>query len=96
MNLPVEQGAYVSSVTDNGPALAAGLQGTTETISQDGRTVEIGGDIITAIDGQAVNTFDDLLVYLSLHTIPGQQVTLTILRNGGYQQVDVTLGARSN
>jgi S1-C subfamily serine protease len=96
MNLPVEQGAYVSSVTDNGPALAAGLQGTTETISQDGRNVEIGGDIITAIDGQAVNTFDDLLVYLSLHTIPGQQVTLTILRNGSYQQVDVTLGTRSN
>jgi S1-C subfamily serine protease len=96
MNLPVEQGAYVSSVTDNGPALAAGLQGTTETISQDGRNVGIGGDIITAIDGQAVNTFDDLLVYLSLHTIPGQQVTLTILRNGSYQQVDVTLGTRSN
>jgi S1-C subfamily serine protease len=94
MNLSVEQGAYVSSVTDNGPALAAGLQGTTDTISQDSRTVEKGGDIITAIDGQAVSTFDDLLVYLSLHATPGQKVTLTILRDGKYQQVDLTLGTR--
>jgi S1-C subfamily serine protease len=94
MNLPVEQGAYVSTVTENGPALAAGLQGTTETISQDGRNVEIGGDVITAINGQAVNTFDDLLIYLTLNTTPGQQVTLTILRNGNYQQVDLTLGTR--
>jgi serine protease Do len=90
----VEQGAYVSSVTENGPAVAAGLQGTTDTISQDGRSVEIGGDVITAIDGQTVNTFDDLLVYLTLHTTPGQNVTLTILRDGNYQQVELTLGTR--
>ena len=94
MSLPVEQGAYVSSITEGGPAQAAGLQGTTDTITVDGRTVEIGGDVITAIDNQPVNTFDDLLVYLSLNTSPGQQVTLTILRNGQYQDVTLTLGAR--
>jgi S1-C subfamily serine protease len=94
MNLPVEQGAYVSSVIENGPAVAAGLQGTTDTISQDGRSVQIGGDVITAIDGQVVNTFDDLLIYLTLHATPGQKVTLTILRDGKYQQVDLTLGTR--
>jgi S1-C subfamily serine protease len=94
MNLPVERGAYVSTVTDGGPALTAGLQGTTDTIIQDNRQVEIGGDIITAIDGQAVNTFDDMLVYLTLQTTPGQQVTLTILRDGKYQQVNLTLGTR--
>ncbi|MFZ2096951.1 MAG: trypsin-like peptidase domain-containing protein [Anaerolineales bacterium] len=94
MNLPVERGAYVSTITDGGPALAAGLQGTTDTIIQDNRQVEIGGDIITAIDGQAVNTFDDMLAYLTLQTTPGQQVTLTILRDGKYQQVNLTLGTR--
>jgi S1-C subfamily serine protease len=94
MSLPVEQGAYVSTVTDGGPALAAGLLGTTETITQDSRTVEIGGDIITAIDGQPVNTFDDILVYLSLQTTPGQEVTLTILRDGKYQDVKLQLGTR--
>jgi S1-C subfamily serine protease len=94
MSLPVEQGAYVSTVTAGGPSEAAGLKGTTETITQDGRSVEIGGDVITAVDGQPVNTFDDLLVYLSLKTSPGQEITLSILRNGQYQDVKVTLGTR--
>ena len=94
MSLPVEQGAYVSSVTDGGPALAAGLRGTTETITQDGRAVEVGGDVITAIDGLPVKTFDDMLVYLSLQASPGQEVTLTILRDGHYQDVKLQLGTR--
>ncbi len=94
MSLPVEQGAYISSVTSAGPAEAAGLKGTAETITQDGRSVEIGGDVITVVNGQPVNTFDDLLVYLSLQTSPGQEITLSILRNGQYQDVKVTLGTR--
>jgi S1-C subfamily serine protease len=94
MNLPVEQGAYIAKITDGGPAQAASLHGTTSTISQDGRLVEIGGDIITGIDGQPVKTFDDILVYLSLHTSPGQQVTLSLLRDGHYQDVSLQLGTR--
>jgi S1-C subfamily serine protease len=90
----VEQGAYISSVTSGGPTEAAGLKGTTETITQDGRSVEVGGDVITAINGQPVKTFDDLLVYLSLQTSPGQEITLSILRNGQNQDVKVTLGTR--
>jgi len=94
MNLSVEQGAYVSEVTDGGPAQAAGLIGTSSSVTQDGRTVEVGGDVITAIDGQPVKTFDDILVYLTLQTSPGQQVTLTILREGQYQDINVQLGTR--
>jgi 2-alkenal reductase len=94
MNLPVEQGAYIATITDGGPAKAANLRGTTTTISQDGRLIEIGGDVITAIDGQPVKTFDDILVYLSLYTSPGQQVTLTLLRDGLYQDVSLQLGTR--
>ena len=94
MNLPVEQGAYVLAVTDGGPAQAAGLQGTTQTITQDGRTVEVGGDVITTIDGQPVKTFDDILIYLSLQTSPGQEITLTILRDGKYQDLKLQLGTR--
>jgi 2-alkenal reductase len=95
MNLPVEQGAYVSIATDGGPAQAAGIQGTTNTTVQDGREVEVGGDVITAINGQEIKTFDDLLIYLSLQTSPGQEVTLTILRNGKTQDVPLTLGTRT-
>ncbi|OGN92318.1 MAG: hypothetical protein A2Y88_07440 [Chloroflexi bacterium RBG_13_48_10] len=94
MNLPVEQGAYVGTLTEGGPAQEAGLQGATDTVTQDGLTVEVGGDVITAIDGQPVKTFDDVLVYLSLKTSPGQEVTLTILRAGKYQDVKLQLGTR--
>jgi 2-alkenal reductase len=94
MNLPVEQGAYVSSVPDGGPAQAAGLHSTTEIIDQDGRQVEVGGDVITAIDGQPVKTFDDILLYLTLQTTPGQTVILTILRDGEYQDISLQLGTR--
>jgi 2-alkenal reductase len=94
MDLPVEQGAYISTVTSGGPAEAAGLKGTTDTITQDGSSVDVGGDVITAVDGQPVKTFDDLLVYLSLQTSPGQPITLSILRSNQYQDVNVTLGTR--
>jgi 2-alkenal reductase len=94
MSLPLEQGAYVSSVPTGGPSSDAGLRGTTETITQDGRLVEIGGDVITAIDGQPVKTFDDILIYLTLQTTPGQTVMLTVLRDGQYQDISVKLGTR--
>ncbi len=94
MSLPVERGAYVASAVENTPASRAGLQGASEVITLDGRTVEVGGDVITAIDGTPVLTFDDLLIYLSLNTSPGQTVTLTILRNGETMDIEVILQAR--
>jgi 2-alkenal reductase len=94
MSLPVERGAYVGEVVEGGPALQAGLRGATDTATVDGRTVDVGGDVITAIDGVPVLTFDDLLIYLTLQTSPGQTVTLTIIRNGQTQGVDVTLQPR--
>ena len=87
-------GSVCIHVTDGGPAIAAGLHGTSETVTQDGRNVEVGGDIITAIDGQPVKTFDDILVYLTLNTSPGQEVMLTILRDGKYQDIPLKLGTR--
>jgi S1-C subfamily serine protease len=94
MKLPVEQGAYVSEITNGGPAERAGLRGSTGTDTINGRTVEVGGDVITAVDGQPIHSFDDVLIYLSLQTRPGQKVELTIVRDGNTQKVDVTLGTR--
>jgi serine protease Do len=56
--------------------------------------VRIGGDVITAIDGQTVKTMDDLITYLNAETRPGQQVTLTILRGGGSTDITLELGTR--
>lgn len=94
MNLPVDRGAYVSQVVAGGPAEQADLRGTTREVTQGNRQVEVGGDVITAINGVQVNSFDDILIYIALNTAPGQQVTLTIIRDGKPQDILLTLQPR--
>jgi S1-C subfamily serine protease len=87
-------GVLVSSVVTGGPAAAAGLRGATRELSVDGEPVPVGGDIITEIDGMKIRVFEDLLGYLFTRTKPGDEVTLTILRNGERMQVKVVLAPR--
>lgn len=94
MNLPVEQGAYISNVVSNGPSAQAGLRGADDTRTVRGRELDVGGDVIVAINGQPVNNFDDLLVYVALQTDPGDQVTLRIVRDGEFQDLNVDLEER--
>jgi 2-alkenal reductase len=94
MELSIDKGAYIAQVINNGPSDKAGLRGAGRTENVDGREVEVGGDIITAINGQPVNTFDDLLIYIALSTQPGQDVQLTVLRGGETQEITVKLEER--
>ena len=94
MNLPVDKGVFVGSVEPGGPADQAGLQGATGTETVRGREVPVGGDVITAIDGQPIAAFEDLLTYLALSTQPGQQVTVTVIRDGQSIDLPVTLEER--
>ena len=55
-----------------------------------------GGDVITAINGNPVNSFEDLASILFNETKAGQTITLTILRNGQSQNVSLTLGVLPN
>ncbi|MFN7210775.1 MAG: S1C family serine protease [Aggregatilineales bacterium] len=87
-------GVLVSSVVAGGPAAAAGIRGATRELSVDGEPVPVGGDIIVAIDGMKIRVFEDLLGYLFTRTKPGDEVTLTILRNGETIQVTVRLAPR--
>jgi serine protease Do len=95
MNLPAEtHGAMVVQVVQGGPAAKAGLQGSNTTVTINGAQAVVGGDVITAINGQAINSMADLIAYLELNTQAGQSVTLTILRNGQSMSVPITLGTR--
>ncbi len=89
-----QRGALVVDVTSGGPADKAGLHGSNSQTTIAGQQVPIGGDVITAVNGQAIKSSDDLIAYLADSTNVGQKVTLTILRNGASQPIDVTLGAR--
>ncbi|GAB4574657.1 MAG: trypsin-like peptidase domain-containing protein [Anaerolineae bacterium] len=95
MDLPRDQkGVLIASVTASSPAARAGLLGSSVQAEVDGQTITVGGDIITGIDDQPVETFDDLLDYISNRAQVGQQVTLRVLRNGVEREVTVTLAAR--
>lgn len=87
LELPINRlGVYVSRVIEGGPSEEAGLRG------DSGRTEANGdGDIITAINGEIVRTFEDLVGYLVTETSPGDTVTITALRDGDPVDFDVTL-----
>ena len=79
-NLPVQYGAYVTSISANSPASQAGLQ---------------TGDIITSIGGIALDGTHSFINTLFTFK-PGDQITVEIMRNGKSQQVQLTLGESSH
>jgi S1-C subfamily serine protease len=70
------------------------LRPATSESTVDGVSVPTGGDVIVAIDGRTVDTNQDLSRYLALHTRPGQTVSLTVVRDGSQETVELTLGRR--
>jgi len=89
-----QRGALVYTVTSGGPAEAAGLRASTQTVEIDGQEVQVGGDVIVGIDDRTVDAFDDLISYLAQSVDVGDKIRLTILRDGEEMKVDLTLAAR--
>jgi len=94
LDLPVEQGVLIQEVQPGTAAAEAGLEGGDREVEVMGQPIIAGGDIITAIDGERLRTFDDLVAYLVSDTEVGQEVVLSIYRDGSRMEVSVTLGQR--
>ena len=88
------KGALVSEIEEGGPADVAGVRGGDRDVDLDGFTVRVGGDIIIGVDGQTVNNFYELVVTLERYHMPGDVVTLTILRDNTLIDLDLELGVR--
>jgi len=87
-------GVLVVSVVAGSPADDAGLRGGGTSATIDGQSIKLGGDIIIAIDDEAIAGLEDLQTFLA-GARPGQRVTLTVLREGTREgTIDVTLGVR--
>ena len=71
-------GAYISNVTKGGPADKAGIQ---------------AGDIVRAVNGEAVKTSADLTKKVAQFK-PGDKMVLSIYRGGKLVQITVTSGLR--
>ncbi|HET9654610.1 MAG TPA: trypsin-like peptidase domain-containing protein, partial [Kineosporiaceae bacterium] len=74
------QAAILQSVAAGTPADKAGLK---------------SGDAVIAVNGVPVSGANSLVAQIRQFR-PGTKVTLTVVRNGSSQQIDVTLGTRPN
>ena len=89
-----EKGAAVQEVVDGSPAERAGLRGGGEEREYEGVSVLVGGDLIVAIDGEPVDSAEDVVRAVTQRLLPDQEVELTILRGGERRSVTVVLGER--
>ena len=89
----VTYGVLVESVAAGSPAADAGVRGGTRTVSIEGQSYTVGGDIIVSINGARVVDMDSLSSYLEEYTLAGQTVQLGNIRAGTYMTLGVQLGS---
>jgi S1-C subfamily serine protease len=94
VKLAADKGAMVQTVQPGSPAAKAGLKPATDQKVIGGETYAIGGDIVTAVDGKAVESITDLQTAIQEHRA-GDVVKLTVARGDGKTtDLSVTLGAQ--
>jgi S1-C subfamily serine protease len=89
------RGAIVGEVRDGGPAAKAGLHGGNGDETFNGQSITPGGDVIVAIDGHSVQSADAVVREVSSR-LPGEAITLTIVRRDERKTLHVKLGERPN
>lgn len=96
LNLPVDSGVLLRDVHQGSPAEKAGLQGGNRFVNIRGQQFCTGGDIIVSVNGEYVTNMDELVSYLVVNTVPGDTVTLLIVRGRDTFELPVTLESRPN
>jgi serine protease Do len=92
---PGTKGVLVVEVAQNSPADEAGLKGSDKILQVAGQEYQLGGDVIVGINGQPVETMDDLIAYLVEETHPGDRVKLDVIQPDGQREtIEVTLKVR--
>lgn len=92
LNLTRATGVYVNRITAGSPAERAGLIG--GSLSTAYPDLRAGGDLIIAIDGYEVLTFADFIGYIIKNKSPGDQIQVTVVRDGEVVEIELTLGER--
>jgi 2-alkenal reductase len=93
LGLRTKRGAIVGEVKDGSPAAKAGLHGGSGDETFNGQSITPGGDVIVAIDGRRVQSADAVVRDIATR-LPGETITLTIVRGEEQTVLHVKLGAR--
>ena len=96
LGLKEPRGFLVMDVVAGSPAEKAGTKSGSQDATIDGVPVKLGGDVIVGVDNKTVRKIDDILVYLQREKSVGDNLQLTILRDGKEIQITAVLGARPN
>jgi|SRR5215212_3376853 S1-C subfamily serine protease len=86
------KGVIVGTIQPGSPAEKAGLKGL---IQDDSGATKIG-DIITAVDGHVTRQIDDIINYIESQKSVGDNIKITVNRNGQIMDLTVNLQARPN
>jgi S1-C subfamily serine protease len=92
-DLDSARGIMVVEVVDGGPSDGVLRAAPNERVV-DGRTVPVGGDVIVGLGDRPVHSMNALSSYLALETRPGDELPITIIRDGSRTSVSITLGER--
>jgi S1-C subfamily serine protease len=82
LGLDEARGFLVTDITSGSPADKAGIRGGYKIDDIDGMEIRLGGDIVVGIDNNTVRKIDDILSYLEREKKVGDEVQLTVLRDG--------------
>jgi len=93
LGLPAQEGLLVQTTTRGGPAAEAGIRGGDRVAQAGMRRFYVGGDVLTAIDGQKIANRVDVDLMLNKKR-PGEAVTITLFRGGKKMDLQVKLGER--
>jgi len=98
-HLTTDKGLLVSRVGSGSKAERAGLKGGTDAVrygsSRNSSVIYLGGDVITSIAGQAVESLTDYYSALESRK-PGETVDITVLRGKQQITLKLVLAERSN
>jgi S1-C subfamily serine protease len=95
LGLPVDSGALIADIVNDGPADKAGLKGGGKEIRFQSSLVKVGGDVITRVNGKRIsrgNDFSSLVTRFS----PGDTITVEVYRGNDRRTAQVTLTERPN
>lgn len=93
LKLPVEEGVLVNEVVKGGPADQAGIKGGDTSATIEGASFRLGGDIITAVNGEKVVGMEEVINAVNAASA-GDKMELTVDRDGKSKTITVTLGVR--
>ncbi len=91
LRLPIQNGLLIAQFYRGSPADQIGVRGAQNEVVVGNRRYLVGGDILTAVDDVSLMKWEDLNAYLEEKTTVGQEISLTLVRDGETLTLHVTL-----